>query len=127
MTARIAGIVAASLGALSLAVPTQAHHAIGGTVDTGRQLQQSMTLTKVDWINPHAWFHFTMRQSNGTVLRNVRIEWMSLSGMNRAGLSEEDFAVGQTYQVTYYPNRDGTAGGHLVRMVDGSGRVFQRG
>jgi hypothetical protein len=127
MTARIAGVVTASVGALILAVPGEAHHAIGGTVDTGRQLEQSMTLTKIDWINPHAWFHFTMRQSNGTVVRDIRIEWMSLSGMTRAGLSEDDFGVGQTYQVTYYPNRDGTAGGHLVRMVDRNGKVFQRG
>jgi hypothetical protein len=122
----IAGIAAASMAASVLAVPTQAHHAIGGTVDTGRQVEQSMTLTKVDWINPHAWFHFTVRQSNGSMLRDVMIEWMSLSGMSRIGLTAEDFAVGQTYQVTYYPNRDGKPGGHLVRMVDRNGKVFQR-
>jgi hypothetical protein len=127
MTAGIAGVVAAiATGALVLAAPAVAHHAIGGTVDTGRQLEHSMTLTKIDWINPHAWFHFTLRQANGTVQRDVRIEWMSLSGMTRAGLTQEDFGVGDTYQVTYYPNRDGSPGGHLVRMIDRNGEVIQR-
>ena len=126
MTAKIAGVVAAGVGALILAAPAQAHHAIGGTVDTGKQVVQNMTLTKVDWINPHAWFHFSLKQANGTVLKDIMIEWMSLSGMRNAGYSEEHFGVGDIYKVTYYPNRDGSAGGHVVKLIDPSGQVFQR-
>jgi hypothetical protein len=127
MAGRIAGIlVASAVGGLLVAAPVQAHHAIGGTVDTGRQLVESMTLTKIDWINPHAWFHFSMKQTNGAVLKDVMIEWMNLSGMRQAGYSEENFGVGGTYKVTYYPNRDGTPGGHVVKMIDKDGQVFER-
>jgi hypothetical protein len=86
-----------------------------------------MTLTKVDWINPHAWFHFTMKQPNGTVLRDVMVEWLSLAGLKQSGFSgASDFPVGTTYKVTYNPNRDGSPGGHLVKMVDSEGNVYER-
>jgi hypothetical protein len=128
MIARIAGVVAAlGVGAFVVGAPAAAHHAIGATVDTTRQVVQDMTLTKVDWINPHAWFHFTLKQPNGTVLRDVMIEWLSLAGMRQSGYeSSSVFDVGGVYKVTYNPNRDGSPGGHLVKMVDGEGQVFQR-
>jgi hypothetical protein len=128
MGGKLAGVVAAAaVGGLCLGAPVAAHHAIGGTVDTSKQVSTDMVLTKVDWINPHIWFHFDQKRPNGTVQRDVMVEWMSLSGMRNAGYNSADaFDVGTTYKVTYYPNRDGSPGGHLVRMTDRAGKVFQR-
>jgi hypothetical protein len=118
---------AAGFGVLASGAPTEAHHAIGATVDTSKQLVSTMTLTKVDFINPHAWFHFTMKQTNGTLLKDVMIEWLSLAGLKQLGINKAtDFDVGMTYNVTYNPNRDGSPGGHLVKMVDAEGKVYQR-
>ncbi len=129
MTGRIArGAVVAAVLALAAGGHASAHHAIGATVDTAKTVEADMTLTKVDWINPHAWFHFTLKQPNGSLLRDVMVEWMSLAGMRQAGYATADvFAVGTTYKVTYNPNRDGSPGGHLVKMISGKdGVVFQR-
>jgi hypothetical protein len=128
MRARLAGVLAAAgIGGLLGAGPGVAHHAIGGTVDTSKQVVSDMILTKVDWINPHIWFHFDVRRPNGTVQRDVMVEWMGLSGMRNAGYGSANvFDLGTNYKVTYYPNRDGSPGGHLVRMTDHEGTVFQR-
>jgi hypothetical protein len=117
------------LAVASLAgTPAAAHHSIQAVVDTSKRLQADMVLTKVDWINPHAWFHFSMTKPDGTVVQDVPIEWLSLGAMRQSGISgPEAFKIGQTYKVTYNPNRDGSAGGEIVTLVDQTGRVFSRG
>jgi hypothetical protein len=122
--------VGAATAMVALAIsPAAAHHSVQAVVDTSQRLQAEMVLTKVDWINPHAWFHFTMTAADGRVIKEVPIEWLSLGAMRQAGIEgPEAFKVGQTYQVTYNPNRDGTVGGEIVSLVDQvTGRVFSRG
>jgi hypothetical protein len=127
MSTRWAALAAAGTCLCLAAVPALAHHAIGGTVDTSRTQQFDMVLTRVDWVNPHAWFHFTRTRPDGTVIRDVAVEWMGLNGLRRAGYTEETFTEGGTYRVTYFPNRDGSPGGFLVRMIDqATGRLIGR-
>jgi len=127
MTLRLASLATLGMAALAVGAPAHAHHAIGATVDTNREVVHDMVLTKIDWINPHAWFHFSMKQANGAVLKDVMIEWLGLSGLKQSGYSSAaDFGLGTTYKVTYNPNRDGSPGGHLVRMIDPEGTVYQR-
>ena len=120
-------VVAGGLAMIAGAAPAAAHHAIGATVDTNKEVVQTMTLTRVDWINPHAWFHFTMKRSDGSTLKDVMIEWLSLAGLKQAGYgSADNFPVGTSYKVTYNPNRDGSPGGHLVKLIDPQGNVYER-
>ena len=67
-----------------------------------------------------------MKAANGKVLPDVLIEWASLPGMRQAGYTGvADFPVGDTFTVTYNPNRDNSPGGHMVKMVDTSdGKEF---
>src|SRR5262245_22031440 len=113
-----AGAAIVSLASLA-STPAGAHHSVQAVVVTFTTQQARMVLTKVDWIKPHASFHFSLTKSDGTVIRDVPIEWLSLSAMRQAGVQgPQDFTVGQTYQVTYNPNRDGTVGGEIVSLVD---------
>ncbi len=112
---------AAVVVAAFAASPANAHHAIGSVVDTTKTQQSMMVLTKVDWINPHAWFHFSMTKTDGSVIKDVAVEWQGIAGLRQRGYTgPEAFPVGRTYSVAYYPNRDGSPGGHLVSMVDQS-------
>src|SRR3954471_17879409 len=128
MSMKSAAAFAAAVVSLTLAgAPAYAHHSIQAVVDTSKTLQGEMVLTKVDWVNPHAWFHFSMIKSDGSVAKDVMVEWMGLSGLHQLGYSAETFVVGRTFRVAYNPNRDGSLGGHLVALVDEtSGHVFGR-
>jgi Family of unknown function (DUF6152) len=128
MSTRSAAAFAAAIACLTLAgAPAYAHHSIQAVVDTSKTVQGEMVLTKVDWVNPHAWFHFNMTKSDGSVAKDVMVEWMGLSGLHQLGYSAETFIVGRTFRVAYNPNRDGSLGGHLVTLVDEtSGHVFGR-
>ena len=127
MSTKLAAVATAGACLCLVAAPAFAHHSIQATVDTSRVLQSEMVLTKVDWVNPHAWFHFSMAKSDGSTVKDVMVEWMGLSGLRQLGYSANTFVVGRTFKVAYNPNRDGSAGGHLVTLVDETdGQVFGR-
>jgi hypothetical protein len=91
---------------LMVATATQAHHAVQGQFDVEKLESFTGTLVKVDWINPHAWFHFDVAQKNGTVERWAT-ETVGPNGLRRFGLERGLFAVGEVYKVEYNPDRSG--------------------
>ena len=123
MSRRLAAVAGASS---ILAFPAAAHHSFQA-FDTERVVQSEMILTRLDWINPHAWFHFSLGLGDGTTVI-VPIEGNNLGGLRRAGYrSPDQFTIGQTYRVRYHPNRDGTPGGVVVTMTNlATGRVYDR-
>jgi hypothetical protein len=125
MSLRLAASAALSVAWSAVALPAAAHHAIQSIVDTGRVLESEMILTRLDWINPHSWFHFSLRRGDGTTVI-VPIEGDGIAGLRRAGYTRPDeFTIGQAYRVRYFPNRDGSPGGALVTMTNlATGRVY---
>jgi hypothetical protein len=118
MRARIVGVVVGTgLTALLASAPARAHHAIGAVVDSSRKVESMMVLTKVDWINPHIWLHFTLTKPDGVIVNDVAVEWMGVSALRQSGYADAGaFPLGRAYDVTYYPNRDGSPGGHVFAI-----------
>jgi hypothetical protein len=92
---------------LVIATTTQAHHAVQAQFDVTKQETFTGVLTKIDWINPHAWFHFDVKKEDGTV-EQWATETIGPNGLRRLGLSDRRlFVVGDTYKVEYNPDRSG--------------------
>ncbi|MDE0829255.1 MAG: DUF6152 family protein, partial [Vicinamibacterales bacterium] len=53
------GIMVASLGVglLLAGAAVQAHHAFAAEFDANKPVRLSGKITKMEWINPHAWMH----------------------------------------------------------------------
>src|SRR5262249_15460110 len=106
-------------------LPASAHHAVQASVDINSNIQTKAVLTKIDWINPHTWMHFDVTNADGTVTKNVLVESLGIAALRQVGIdSKSALKVGDIYGITYYANRDGTAGGFMSKMVLPDGRVF---
>jgi hypothetical protein len=112
---------------LVAATATQAHHAVQAQFDVNKQESFTGVLTKIDWINPHAWFHFDVKKEDGTV-EQWATETIGPNGLRRLGLSDRRlFVIGETYKVDYNPDRSGAHYGFTNAFTFPDGKYVKVG
>jgi hypothetical protein len=103
------------------ASPALAHHAFAAEFDADQPITLTGTITRVEWINPHAWLHMDVEDEDGNV-ESWRIEAGSPNTLVRRGLTRESILPGTEIIVFGYRHRDGSnaANGRDVSLPDGS-------
>ena len=109
-----------ALGALVAAMPLQAHHAFSAEFDSTKPVKLHGTVTQMEWINPHAWIHIDVKNSDGTVT-NWMIEGGSPNTLLRNGFTKASLPVGTEIVIDGYQSKDGTnkANGRDITFPDG--------
>jgi len=112
---------AAAVLFLVLAVkPALAHHAFAAEFDAKRPIKLRGTVTKMEWINPHAWIHIDVKKPDGTVE-----EWMIEAGtpntLLRRGFTKDSLKAGTEVVVDGYQSKDGSlrANGRDITLPNG--------
>lgn len=114
-TRTIAGLVIAGLVALGSA-PVVAHHAFSAEFDADRPLQLTGKVTRVEWINPHAWIHIETAEGETWM-----IEGGTPNTLFRRGFTKDSLLAGTEIVVDGYQAKDGTnkANGRDLTFTDG--------
>ena len=121
----IAGITLAS--SLLLAIPVLAHHAFQAEFDDKKPVHFVGKVTKMEWINPHAWIHIDVTGPDGKVT-SWMVECGSPNIMLRRGFTKESLEFGSELTVDGYQAKNGSnrANGSSVTFRDGR-RLFVGG
>lgn len=104
-------------GLLLTATPVLAHHAVNSQFDVGKTVPMTGTLVKLDNINPHAYWHFAVKNAGGSV-ENWTIESLAPGALRRAGVMlKEDIRPGDTYSFTIAPPRQKANNGLMTSIT----------
>ena len=114
----IAGITLAA--SLSVAIPLFAHHAFQAEFDDKKPVHLVGKVTKMEWINPHAWIHIDVTAPDGKVT-SWMVECGSPNIMLRRGFTKESLEFGSELTVDGYQAKNGSnrANGRDVTFTDG--------
>lgn len=116
-----ASLLVSALLAAPLAAPALAgHHAFAAEFDANRPVKLQGTVTRVEWINPHAWIHIEVKGDDGKAVVWM-IETAAPNSMLRRGFSRDSLPVGTEILIEGFRARDGAnrANGSSVTYKDG--------
>jgi len=97
-----------------------AHHAFSAEFDDKKPLQLRGNVTKMEWINPHAWLHIDVKDANGKVT-SWDIELGPPNALVKRGWTKTSIPVGKEVIVDGFQSKDGSnrANGRDVTLADG--------
>jgi len=117
---RTLAVIAAGVGLWMAAAPAIAHHAFAAEFDAKRPIKLQGTVTKMEWINPHAWIHVDVKKPDGKV-ESWMIEGGTPNTLLRRGFTKNSLLPGTEILVDGYQAKDGSlrANGRDLTLPDG--------
>jgi hypothetical protein len=101
------------------------HHSFAAEFDRTKPVNLTGVVTKVEWLNPRAWFYLDVTDDEGKV-RNWAFELGSPNGLIRAGWTRNTLKLGERVRVEGTQAKDGTnaANARTVIVVATGQRLF---
>lgn len=101
-------LVAIAAGLLALTVGSAvAHHAFSAEFDANKPLKLEGTVTKMEWVNPHAWIHIDVKGADGK-FESWACEGGTPNTLLRRGFNRKSLLPGTDIVVDGYQAKDGS-------------------
>jgi len=113
-------ILIAVAALMTVSAQLVAHHAFSAEFDDKKPVQLRGNVTKMEWINPHAWLHISVKSASGQIT-NWDIELGPPNALVKRGWTKESIPVGKEVIVDGFMSKDGSnrANGRDVTLPDG--------
>ena len=117
-------IAAISVVGLAAGAPLVAHHSFAAEFDGSKPVTLKGTVTKMEWINPHAWLHIDVKGPDGKVV-SWAVEGGAPNALLRRGWTRNSVVAGTVVTVEGFRAKDGSnkANGREITLPDGK-RLF---
>ena len=121
MRASLAIGLVAAVGMLAAASPAVAHHAFSAEFDADMPVTLQGTVTRMEWVNPHAWIHIAVEKADGTT-EAWMVEGGAPNALLRRGFNKNSLPPGTVIMVEGYQAKDGAmrANGRDITFEDGT-------
>ena len=113
-------ILGAAVTAAAATVPVLAHHAFSAEFDSTAPVTLRGPVTKIEWINPHAWIHVENKTAGGKS-EIWMVEGGTPNTLQRNGIARDSIKIGTEIVVSGYRAKDGRmrANGRDITFPDG--------
>lgn len=111
----------AFMGVLLAAMPARAHHSFAAEYDGTKQVNLRGKVSKVEWINPHAWLYVDVKGSDGKMV-NWAIELGPPNALIKRGWNKKSVPIGIELLIEGYRSKDGEnrVNGRDITFPDGT-------
>jgi hypothetical protein len=111
-------ILLAMIGAAT--VPLTAHHAFAAEFDVSQPVKVRGTVTKVEWVNPHAWIYVDVKGPDGQVV-NWHFELGPPNALFRLGWKKDAIPTGTEVEISGFraKNAENVGNGRSIVLPDG--------
>jgi hypothetical protein len=99
----------------------RAHHSFAAQYDRTKPVTLKGTVTKVEWANPHIYFHVDVKTPEGKV-ENWAVEGGAPNSLYRNGWRKDSLQVGQVVTVDGWLAKDGSKLANMRAVVLADGR-----
>ena len=117
----LVAVIGLLVAAVPAVVPVWAHHAFAAEFDGNKQVTLRGTITRMEWINPHAWLHMDVKGTDGKTV-NWAIELGPPNSLIKRGWKKTSVPAGVEILVVGYQSKDGAnrANGRDITLSDGT-------
>jgi hypothetical protein len=114
-------LFAAAAGLVLGSLPLLAHHSFAAEYDDNKPVTLTGSVTKLEWMNPHAHFYVDVKGSDGKVT-NWEFELANLNALIRRGWTRTSLKPGDVVTVEGFLAKDGTPTVNAKTVTLGDGR-----
>lgn len=123
MNEQVVRVVIAVAASLVASESVLAHHSFAAEFDAKQPVKLEGTLTKIEWVSPHAWLYIDVKDGTGKVA-NWGIELGAPNGLLRLGWTRNSVKVGDVISVEGSRARDGSTVANARSITMNGKRMF---